>query len=164
MQIDSSATGIRAQVSNAAAALYPADPGADTAEALPAQQLQVLTQGGFGGANKNYLVSELDAADKLAGLAFLCLREGNVQKAHEYMQEATEIRKSVEPQLTGPQQQSLEKIMSLQADAFQNLQSDSWFTGVFGEIQAVFDLSEASEESQKLRNSILSGWETKALD
>ena len=129
---------------------------------LEPRRLEVPQQVGLGGADKSYLVSELDAADKLAGLAFLCLREGDVQRAQQYMQEATGIRKSVEPELTESQQASLEKIMSLQQDAFQNIADDNWFTGIFGELKAAIELSQAAAESAKLRNSILSEGQLKS--
>jgi hypothetical protein len=140
-----------------AAALYPADILATAADAFPGwKRLDGLSDVRIG-ADRNYLVGELDAADKLAGLAFLCLQEGNVARAQQLMQEATDIRKAVAPNLTPSQQQSLDKIMNLQKDAFEKIQNagGSIFK-IFQKIAAQIELGQAAEESQKLRNSILS--------
>lgn len=93
------------------------------------------------------------------GCPFLCLREGDYQRATEYVQEATDIRKAVEPKLTESQKQSLEKIIGLQQDAFTQLQDHSWFGGILASV----DLSEASQESAKLRNSVLSSGQLTAV-
>ena len=50
------------------------------------QGLEAPPQVGLSSAEKTYLVNQLDAADKLAGLSFLCLREGDLQAAQQYMQ------------------------------------------------------------------------------
>ena len=157
-QTDASSAGRLTVAVSTAAALYP---GKITDAA---QRLKVSTPVGPGGVDRNYLVSQLDTANALAGLSFLCLREGDFKKAQQYMQEATNIRKSVEPDLTPSQQASLEKIMSLQQDAYQNIENEhnGWFNSIFGELKATIDLSQASTESANLRNSILSGWQLKS--
>jgi hypothetical protein len=156
-QTNASPAGRLAVAANAGASLYPGSTDA-------AQRLKVSAPVWPGSVDKNYVVSQLDAADKLAGLSFLCLREGDFQKAQQYMQDATDIRKSVEPDLTPSQQASLEKIMSLQQDAYQNIENEhnSWFNSIFGELKATIDLSQASTESANLRNSILSEGQLKS--
>jgi hypothetical protein len=156
-QTDASPAGRLAVAANTAGSLYPG-------KITDAQRLKVAVPIGPGSVDKNYLVSQLDSASKLAGLSFLCLREGDFQKAQQYMQEATNIRKSVEPDLTPSQQASLEKIMSLQQDAYQNIENEhnGWFDSIFGELKATIDLSQASTESDNLRNSILSEGQLKS--
>ncbi len=166
MPIDSSGAASVAQAPNAAGALYPAGLLAKAGDVISArQQLDVPPLVGLSSADKTAIVNQLDAADKLAGLSFLCLREGDLQAAQQYMQQATDIRKSVEPQLTGPQQQSLENIMSLQQDAYNNIENanGNWITGIFGQFKAALDLSQASQDSTSLRNSILSEGQVEAL-
>ena len=165
-QVNSSGAGSVAQTPNAGGALYPADVLAKASDAISAQQrLQAPPTVGLSSAEKTNLVNQLDAADKLAGLSFLCLREGDLQAAQQYMQQATDIRKSVEPQLTQSQQQSLENIMSLQQDAYNNIENanGNWITGIFGQFKAALDLSQASQDSTSLRNSILSEGQVEAL-
>jgi len=159
--IDSSSASSATQASKATATLNTADVFSKAAQSFSAIRRVDATTAVFG-ADKDYLVSELDSADKLAGLAFLCLREGDYARAQQYMQEATDIRKAVEPKLTESQQVSLEKIMSLQQDAYDNLSSGNWLTRIFGQIKAAIDLSQAAAESAKLRNSILSEGQLKA--
>jgi hypothetical protein len=156
-QIDSASAGAVAGVPSKTAGLYPTT----TANSFSGLQQVAVPPTVFGG-NKTDLVNQLDRADFFARMAFLCLKEGDLQQANQYMQQATDTRKSIEPQLTQSQQQTLEQIMSLQKDAFQNLQSTSWFDSIFGQIKATLDLSQASTLSQNLRNSILSEGQLKS--
>jgi hypothetical protein len=189
-QIDPAGPGGVSLVSNAPAALYPTDVLAKGAAAFSGQRpLAVATPAGVISTDKNSLVQQLDTADFFAGrMAFQCLAEGDVQQANQYMQEATDIRKSVEPSLTPAQQQSLEQIMSLQRDAFQTKENepepkqlstqlerlpDSTLQRIISSQQAVLqsiqndnlkaqrELSQASADWANLRNSILSGEQVK---
>jgi hypothetical protein len=129
-------------------------------------------------------VQQLDAANFFASqMAFRRLAEGDVQQANQYMQEGTDIRKSLEPNLTPAQQQSLEQIMSLQQNAFQTIENEpqpklsaqlerlpsSTLDRIISLQQAIQqtiandnakaqnELSQASTQWAQLRNSILSG-------
>src|SRR5689334_23868562 len=73
--------------------------------------------------NKDYVLKELDSADKYAQLAFQCEQQGDTAKAQQYMQYATEIRKDVERVLTCPEKSKLEDIIRLQTDALQKMGS-----------------------------------------
>src|ERR1700730_11562045 len=81
-QTDATSAGRLTVAVSTAAALYPGE----ITDA--AQRLKVSTPVGTGGVDRNYLVSHLDTANAPAGLSFLCLREGDFQKAQQYMQEA----------------------------------------------------------------------------
>jgi tetratricopeptide (TPR) repeat protein len=137
-----------------ASALYPADlypadvyseAGAAFAERL---RLRIPSDIWIGG-NSQHIVEELDTASALAGLASLCMKEGNFTQAQQYLQEANDIRNGIRSDLTPCQQSSLDQIMSLQQEALNDFASGHPVDG-----QAHLD--QATQLSQSLRNSVLS--------
>ena len=130
-------------------ALYPAevysDAGAAFAERL---RLRIPSDIWIGG-NTQHTVEELDTASAFAGLASLCMKEGDFSKAQQYLQEANDIRNGIRSSLSPSQQASLDQIMSLQEQALNDFESGHPVDG-----QAHLD--QAAQLSQSLRNSVLS--------
>jgi hypothetical protein len=154
-QTDSASAASAAAASKTTASLYPVNQFSEAASFLANRRIDASTGIVYGG-NKDYIVGELDAADKLAGLAMLCLKERDYARAQQFMQEATDIRNAVRPMLNPSQQASLDKVMGLQQDAYTKLSDNNWFSRFFNSFQAEMGLAQASAESAKLRNSVLS--------
>ena len=141
------------RTSQNASALFPADVLSKAAEGFAERLKFQIPSDIWIGGNRQHIVDELDTASRLAGLASLCMKEGNFSQAQQYLQEANNIRNEIRSSLTQPQKDSLDQIMNLQQQALNDFASGHPIDG-----QAHLD--QAAQLSQSLRNSVLSGWQT----
>jgi tetratricopeptide (TPR) repeat protein len=129
-------------------ALYPSDLLSKAGSAFTDRLQLQASSNILVNSNRQQIVDQLNTADAYAGLASLCMKEGDFTRAQEYLNDAASIRNSVKPSLTASQQSTLDQITNLQQQALQSFMAGN-------SLQGQQNLDQATQLSQNLKSSIL---------